>query len=338
MGSFLSKDKQANSERKKSNSLEQTVTSNGRTTRISSVTMTREVQISQSMTSTRTSVNSVTSQSFRSAGTIAPGAAVIRSSRGPRSINNQPSADASKVSIPTKTRVAFSPQIEDIEYDLSQKAYVLVFHHYKFADIKLNREGSAKDMQKIREILSNYRCSTLDINENLTVLNVRKKMREIQAKQFSKNSCLIVFIMSHGQINDYIVGYDGGTYHLHDDIVEQCTANQTLQGKPKIFAVQACRGTAVMETDARKPTVSDKSDIVVFQSSYHGTVSYRSPTTGSSFMQAFLRLLHENNHQCISKVGKLLNSEFKDRSVGQAPPLTITLRKELIFGRLLKSS
>uniref|UniRef100_A0A182TC45 Caspase family p20 domain-containing protein n=1 Tax=Anopheles maculatus TaxID=74869 RepID=A0A182TC45_9DIPT len=226
---------------------------------------------------------------------------------------------------------------QDTEYDLTKKAYVLVFHNKKFQNSEHDRQGSSKDMKKIKEILNNYRCDGLDIKEDCTVKEVQKKMVDISAKDFSKYSCLMVFIMSHGRLNDTIMGSDGALYCFHQDIVEQCTSNATLKGKPKIFAVQACRGDAAMETDAKRYTISDKTDIVVFQSSYHGTVSYRHIEDGSTFMQAFLRLLHANNQQSIIHVNTLLNREFQEKKLGQAPTLTTTLKKELIFGRLLKA-
>uniref|UniRef100_A0A182J128 Caspase family p20 domain-containing protein n=1 Tax=Anopheles atroparvus TaxID=41427 RepID=A0A182J128_ANOAO len=67
--------------------------------------------------------------------------------------------------------------------------------------------------------------------------------------------------MSHGGPQDTILAHDGEWYSLHEDIVEKCTLNNSLKGKPKIFVLQACRGDAYMQPDSVKKVMSDKSDI-----------------------------------------------------------------------------
>jgi len=91
----------------------------------------------------------------------------------------------------------------------------------------------------------------------------------VSRKDFTKNSCLIVFIMSHGSANDTIMAKDGQFYSFQDDVVEYCTSNRTLNDKPKLFVLQACRGDATMVADAT-PSMSYKGDIIIFQSSYQG--------------------------------------------------------------------
>uniref|UniRef100_A0A182M5Q9 Caspase family p20 domain-containing protein n=1 Tax=Anopheles culicifacies TaxID=139723 RepID=A0A182M5Q9_9DIPT len=233
------------------------------------------------------------------------------------------------------TRVGNPPAVHKNVYDLSKNAYVLIFHHDTFKESRYNREGSAEDMKKIKQTLQKYRCDRLDINENLTCSSVLKKMDKISTQNFSNNSCLIVFILSHGNVNDTIMAQDGYMYSFHSDIVEQCTSNKTLKNKPKIFVLQACRGDATIVTDATR-SLSNKIDIVAFQSSYLGTVSYRDKRKGSFFMQAFLRLLDEHNQQSIININTLLNREFNEEGILQTPTLMTTLQKELIFGKLLR--
>uniref|UniRef100_A0A182P1T6 Caspase family p20 domain-containing protein n=1 Tax=Anopheles epiroticus TaxID=199890 RepID=A0A182P1T6_9DIPT len=162
-------------------------------------------------------------------------------------------------------------------YDLSKNAYVLVFHHYSFKDKRNNREGSTRDMQKIRQVFNHYRCDALDVNENKTVAQVERKMMEIKDKDFTKHSCLIVFIMSHGSVNDDILAHDGKWYNFQKDVVEFCTANRTLKEKPKMFVLQACRGDARIVADAT-PSMSHKIDLIIFQSSYQGSDCYKNTT------------------------------------------------------------
>ncbi|KAL1466975.1 hypothetical protein MTO96_042396, partial [Rhipicephalus appendiculatus] len=64
-----------------------------------------------------------------------------------------------------------------------------------------------------------------------------------QPAQQEGADCLVVILMSHGK-KDMIDGIDGEQVHLFDDVFtlfnnEKCPA---LQGKPKLFFIQACRG------------------------------------------------------------------------------------------------
>nr|XP_049465339.1 uncharacterized protein LOC120960176 isoform X2 [Anopheles coluzzii] len=174
-------------------------------------------------------------------------------------------------------------------YDLSNDAYVLVFHNDEFEDSAFNRPGSAKDMERIQQVLQHYRCDKLDINENKSKEYVQQKMAEISQKDFTPYSCLIVFIMSHGSINDTILASDGKWFYFQEDIVDKCTSNRTFNGKPKLLVLQACRGNDRIVVDAIPPR-SDKVDLVIFQSTYQA----------------------------------------------QAPTMTASLRKDLIFGNLLR--
>ncbi|XP_053668205.1 caspase-1-like [Anopheles marshallii] len=236
---------------------------------------------------------------------------------------------------PIPNTATFTSATHGNYYDLSKKAYVLVFHHCEFENHEYNRAGSSKDMRKIEEIIRYYRCDEPDINENCTKDKIIQKMNTISEKDFTEYSCLIVFIMSHGNEQDSIMAYDGNMYSLQSDIVEQCTMNRTLNDKPKIFVVQACRGDAKIVADATR-SMSHKIDIVAFQSSYQGTVSFRTVEQGSFFMQAFLQLLHGNNQKSILDVNEQLNREFRANNILQTPTMTATLQKKLIFGQLLR--
>ncbi|XP_050090456.1 caspase-7-like [Anopheles aquasalis] len=219
------------------------------------------------------------------------------------------------------------------KYDLSKKAYVLVLHHHKFDDSTHNRAGSEKDMEKIERFFRAYRVDPLNVCANETAEEVRYIMDNIAHKDFSDNSCLIIIIMSHGLANDQIMARDGKTYCFEGDIVEKCTSNRTLDGKPKLFIVQACRGGSVWATDSIN-IQSNKNDVLIFQSTYKGFVALRNPQEGTFFMQHFFRLLDEHRDKDIFGIIKLLNGFFESSALPQNPTMTTTLRKDLIFDDL----
>ncbi|XP_050090447.1 caspase-14-like [Anopheles aquasalis] len=222
------------------------------------------------------------------------------------------------------------------KYDLRKNAYVLVLHHYMFRDSTHNREGSEKDMAKIERFFRDYRADQLNVKENQTAADVRSIMDGFLHHNFTNNSCLIIIIMSHGVESDRIEAYDGETYCFEADIVEKCTLNRSLDGKPKLFIVQACRGDSTMTTDSKK-TQSKKSDVLTFQSTYKGFFAYRHEQNGSVFIQNFFKLLDQHRDEDICHINQHLNNVFERERIPQNPTMTSTLKKRLIFGDLRRA-
>lgn len=87
---------------------------------------------------------------------------------------------------------------------------------------------------------------------------------------FEKSSCIVVVILSEGQRNDKIEAKDD-LYSIDDDIVLPLLKNKTLQGKPKIFIIQASRGD--MEISVKTDGVSyggNPSEVIKLYSSFEG--------------------------------------------------------------------
>lgn len=78
----------------------------------------------------------------------------------------------------------------------------------------------------------------------------------MEQKNLEDRSALVLVILSHGQRYESIAAKDGN-YKLDDDIVFPILRNQSLDDKPKILFVQACKGSREMgkfKTDAIKVT------------------------------------------------------------------------------------
>jgi len=63
----------------------------------------------------------------------------------------------------------------------------------------------------------------------------------VRKRSFSKNNCLVIIILSHGDENETICAYDEH-YSFQTTMVEEIIQNDTLLGKPKIFIINACKG------------------------------------------------------------------------------------------------
>ncbi|XP_055533616.1 caspase-7-like isoform X1 [Wyeomyia smithii] len=221
-------------------------------------------------------------------------------------------------------------------YDLSKgKGYVLIFNHKDFQDKKDVRDGSEKDLELLKNFFKLYQVETPDTCMNYSVNKVKKKMAEIEKKNFSKSSCLIVIIMSHGDRGEVIKGFDGNTYHIEADIVDRVLNNNTLKDKPKLFFIQACKGNAHMEMDYIV-SAPNKHDIMKCYSTYEGTVSYRDKQAGTYFIQNLFKLIQENDDKNLQQLMVLLRNKFQNDRIAQTPTDTSTLNKDFYFGDMRK--
>nr|XP_033802312.1 caspase-14 isoform X2 [Geotrypetes seraphini] len=117
--------------------------------------------------------------------------------------------------------------------------------------------------------------------------------REWVESHVSFISCCFVVLMAHGRPG-ILIGSDGATVNLEQLFQamnnQNCTA---LQGTPKIFLIQACRGEQqdpgiVYTTDALShlsKVLPTHTDSLFIYPSQEGYVSYRSETDGSILIQ-----------------------------------------------------
>lgn len=147
----------------------------------------------------------------------------------------------------------------------------------------------------------------------------------VSKRDHSDNDCLFVCIMSHGKKDGKIYAADG-EFMVQDlwanFIGEKCPS---LIGKPKLFFIQACRGTMtdpgvlykprpklrLLSSDAvdakliKEPdnfVIPTLSDLLVMYSCAEGYYSFRNPEDGSWFIQALCDELRENSHEDLMSI------------------------------------
>ncbi|XP_036367188.1 caspase-1-like isoform X2 [Octopus sinensis] len=244
-------------------------------------------------------------------------------------------------------------------YDMTHKkrGVAYIFNNETFKHPKLKtRYGSSKDTEDFKKALIKlgFREDDIKVYTDATV----EEMRDAW-KQFGKNShtdidCFICAILSHGDSDDIICGYDG-TVKL-DELFSYLRPDRcpSLKGIPKLFFIQACRGTAsdsgVEKTDAdyidheeMSLTIPVMADMLVVYSSCNKHASYRDEKAGTWFMQALSEMLMEygtkyeimklltavSNRVASLDLQSSANSECK--SCKQMPQINSTLIKELMF-------
>ncbi|XP_046905223.1 caspase-3-like [Hypomesus transpacificus] len=182
-----------------------------------------------------------------------------------------------------------------------------------------------------------------------TVQQIRELLSNVSKDDHSQSASLVCVLLSHG---------DEGVFYGTDKHVELKVLTgmfrgdrcKTLAGKPKLFFIQACRGTELdggIETDA----VSDDSperipveaDFLYAYSTAPGYYSWRNTSNGSWFMQSLCEMLKRHGHvldimQIMTRVNHKVALDFESASntpgfsaKKQIPCIVSMLTKDLYF-------
>ncbi|XP_008197500.2 caspase-1, partial [Tribolium castaneum] len=133
-----------------------------------------------------------------------------------------------------------------------------------------------------------------------------KNLFIVSRMDHSDCDCLVIVVMSHGDNGKiYASDMDYRTNTLWKYF--NARSCPTLAGKPKLFFIQACRGTGLhpsqklhVEEDASSNDVSYTipimADILVMYSTVEGFYSWRDPKNGGYFIQSLVKQLR-NHHR-----------------------------------------
>ncbi len=183
------------------------------------------------------------------------------------------------------------------------RALIFNWEHFSSSSGKGLREGSGRDVQRLLYSLSKLGFAVQEPLEDLSTSKSYSKLLEESRLDHSNFDALIIVLLSHGEKGDLICTTDGGTIRL-EQITALFTADRcpTLAGKPKLFFIQACRGTrldsGVLVTDSPSRTFGTspeksgspfllpiQADFFLFFSTVAGHYAWRNTSTGSWFIQ-----------------------------------------------------
>lgn len=139
--------------------------------------------------------------------------------------------------------------------------------------------------------------------ENCDRRQILQVLRELAACDHMLADCVVCCVLSHGKIEG-IVGVDGQIV-TYRELIETLSQSQcpSLFKKPKLFFIQACRGTenqpaafpqifpedeAMPVSDAAVPrdSIPDIADYLFAMSTVPSYVSYREKDNGTWFIQS----------------------------------------------------
>ena len=128
----------------------------------------------------------------------------------------------------------------------------LVINNFNFFG-KEERQGAELDEEAIASLFHELHF-IVEIRQNLGGREILDVAQEMAARDHSNYEAFVFCIMSHGEKKDVIYGVDDRKAGV-EDLMSEFTPNncQTLENKPKLFFIQACRG---QKSDPRRNRVS----------------------------------------------------------------------------------
>nr|XP_029733416.1 uncharacterized protein LOC115269146 [Aedes albopictus] len=248
----------------------------------------------------------------------------------------------------------------------AKRGKVVIFNQVNFkAGKDLKRKGSDKDVERLHKVLPKLGFIEDDIKDykDSTYTKMQSVADELKHDEDLKQAdCLMVFILTHGEQGDMLMAQDC-TYNLYE-FLENFTPKslKSMAGKPKLFIIQACRGTKLdrgiqlkfkpIQADCVNNDVNSQStnyvyrelpDLLLVMSSHYGHYSFRCTTTGSWLIQEFCNVLESYESlettsiydvltETISAVSrKTSNARKKFNKKKQIPSFYSTLTKMLYF-------
>ncbi|NWZ33118.1 CASP8 protein, partial [Brachypodius atriceps] len=227
--------------------------------------------------------------------------------------------------------------------------YCLILNNHIFKNPCHNREGTLQDGEAVKRVFKWLQFETVEYM-NLEGTEMYNTVKEYSRKDHRNMDCFVCFIFSHGE-KDKIKGVDDECVNI-EDLVNCFTGINcpSLAGKPKVFFIQACQGivrhrpvkveadsSGHFEVDASPLTsIPDKADILIGMSTVEDCLSFRSPKTGSVYIQSLCRkmeLLCPQGEDLAAILTEVNNEVARRELEGskQMPKITSTLLKRLIF-------
>nr|XP_039258392.1 caspase-2-like [Styela clava] len=233
----------------------------------------------------------------------------------------------------------------------SNKSQVLIICNFADKDLI----GYKEDVKMLENMWEEFGC-------NVTVQkNLSAESMDLIVLKFATDTCtgnesfVAVFVLSHGEKEDLIVGADKKTISVSEILKRFNNENRNLQHIPKLFFFQICRGgisdQGEENTQAayvqKKPPLKlpQVCDTLVTYASQKETRSYVSENHGSWFIQAIIEVFQENARRMhVVDMLTMVNDKMAEEMVKNSTDTSIlgakamseftsTLRRKLyIFG------
>lgn len=264
--------------------------------------------------------------------------------------NGKRSAGSSSASVPMD--VDANPQSHSFRYrlDFPSIGQCIIINNKNFdRSTGMNqRNGTDVDAGNAMRVFKNLGYNVKMYNDQ-TVDQMMNVLTDASKEDHSNSASFVCILLSHGDEGVFF-GTDGSVALKHLTSLFRGDRCKSLVGKPKLFFIQACRGTDLdpgIETDSETDGVKIpvEADFLYAFSTAPGYYSWRNTMTGSWFIQSVcdmiskygkeLEILHimtRVNHKVAVEFESASNSPGFDAKK-QIPCIVSMLTKEMYFSR-----
>ncbi|PFX29329.1 Caspase-3 [Stylophora pistillata] len=238
----------------------------------------------------------------------------------------------------------FQESGDAIDYK-AKSGYVLLIHNYSFPKRRdTERQWSAEDVKGLTSLFDDFNF-TIKTRNNLEQSEILELLQDASEKDFGKYDCFVCVILSHGS-KDGIYGTDDVSINI-EAITSYFRRDRcpSLEGKPKIFLIQACRGSQQdsipIESDSEPIPYASSSlpadaDFLICFASAPGHERYRQPELGSWFISAVVKIFKEyagKEHlmDMMLRVNNHVANFFSNTGLKQIPCQVCMLRRKVFF-------
>ena len=218
---------------------------------------------------------------------------------------------------------------DDINYK-AKSGYVLVINNYIFPGRDdVERTGSNDDVRNLISLFDDFSFRHR-VEHNQNESQMLELLRNTAEKDFSRYDCFVCVILSHGT-KDGIYGTDEKVIKI-EAITSLFRRNEcpSLEGKPKIFLIQACHGpfsSSSLPADA---------DFLICFASAPGHQSYRQAHLGSWFISSVFDVFKEYAERehlmdMMLRVNNRVAGFYSKEGLKQMPCQVCMLRKKVFF-------
>ncbi|CAG5125257.1 unnamed protein product, partial [Candidula unifasciata] len=214
------------------------------------------------------------------------------------------------------------------------------------------RNGTDVDAEAMYRLLDVLGFEVIDKHDNKTAAQMRDILCKASKVDHTDSDCFVCVILSHGE-EGHIYGTDQPI--AIDELVRPFKGHNcsSLAGKPKLFFIQACRGSeldhgvtvadAAGEDDVEIRRIPTEADFLMAYSVVPGFYSWRNSAKGSWFIQALFDVFTKNWKTLdvltmMTRVNKKVAYNFESQSSTegwskkkQIPCVTSMLTKDVYF-------
>ncbi|XP_061491931.1 caspase-7 isoform X2 [Rhineura floridana] len=243
-----------------------------------------------------------------------------------------------------------------MDYNKIGKCIIINNKNFQESTRMGTRNGTDKDAGDLQNCFRKIGFD-VSVHNDLTCETTETILREVALENHSDAACFACILLSHGE-EGLIYGTDGGMQIKDLTSLFRGDKCQSLIGKPKMFFIQACRGSEFddgiqtdsgssydnLEMDANPGyKIPVEADFLYAYSTVPGYYSWRNPGRGSWFVQALCEVLSKHGKQLeilqiLTMVNYKVATNFESQSNDpcfsakkQVPCVVSMLTKELYF-------